>query len=64
MPAKDLIDMFDEHGCKDGNVAKNLKASSYIIPKGGKGTMKSYRLRYSGISATLTEIQNVLGTTK
>lgn len=61
VPAKDLIDMFDDHGCKDGNVAKNLKASEYIISKGGKGTMKTYRLRYSGISATLTEIQNVLG---
>jgi len=59
--AKDLIDMFDDHGCKDGNVAKNLKASDYIISKGGKGTMKTYKLRYSGISATLTEIQNVLG---
>ncbi len=61
VPAKDLIDMFDDHGCKDGNVAKNLKASEYIISKGGKGTMKTYKLRYSGISATLTEIQNVLG---
>lgn len=60
VPAKDLIDMFDDHGCKDGNVAKNLKASEYIISKGGKGTMKTYKLRYSGISATLTEIQNVL----
>lgn len=64
VPAKDLIDMFDEHGCKDGNVAKNLKASDFIIPKGGKGTMKSYKLRYSGISATLTEIRNVLGAAK
>ena len=63
VPAKDLIDMFDDHGCKDGNVAKNLKASEYIISKGGKGTMKTYKLRYSGISATLTEIQNVLGAT-
>lgn len=61
VPAKDLIDMFDYHNCKDGNVAKNLKASEYIISKGGKGTMKTYKLRYSGISATLTEIQNVLG---
>lgn len=63
VPAKELIDMFDDHGCKDGNVAKNLKASEYIISKGGKGTMKTYKLRYSGISATLTEIQNVLGAT-
>lgn len=63
VPAKDLIDMFDDHGCKDGNVAKNLKASEYIIPKGGKGTMKSYKIRYSGISATLSEIQNVLSST-
>lgn len=59
--AKGMIEMFDDHGCKDGNAAKNLKASGYIIPKGGKGTMKSYKLRYSGLTATLEEVKNVLG---
>jgi hypothetical protein len=59
--SKDLITIFDDHGCKDANLAKNLKASEYIISKGGKGAMKSYKLRYTGMSAALTEIQNVLG---
>jgi hypothetical protein len=59
--SKELISMFDDHGCKDANLAKNLKADEYIISKGGKGTMKSYKLRYTGMSASLGEIQNVLG---
>lgn len=59
--SKDLISMFDDHGCKDANLAKNLKADEYIISKGGKGTMKSYKLRYTGMSASQEEIKNVLG---
>jgi hypothetical protein len=59
--SKDLISMFDDHGCKDANLAKNLKADEYVISKGGKGTMKTYKLRYTGMSASLGEIQNVLG---
>jgi len=59
--AKALNEMFDDHGCKDGNVAKNLKASEFIISKGSTSKMKSYKLRYSGINTTLKEIQNVLG---
>jgi len=59
--SRDMIAMFDDHGCKDANVAKNLKTSEYIITKGGRGTMKGYKLRYTGMSEALSEIQDVLG---
>lgn len=61
VPAQEMIELFDDHGCKDGNVAKNLKASPYIVPKGGKNTMKTYKMRYSGIAGTLNEVRSALG---
>lgn len=61
--AQAMIQMFDDHGCKDGNAAKNLKASNYVIQSGSKGTMKSYKMRYSGLSAMQQEVKNVLGIT-
>lgn len=61
VPAKDLIDIFDDHGCKDGNAAKNLKSSEYVIAKGGKNAMKAYKIRYSGLGVARDEIRNVIG---
>lgn len=61
VPAKDLIAIVDNHGCKDANLAKNLKSSEYIIPKGGRGTMKTYRLRYTGMAVAQSDIKRALG---
>lgn len=60
--AQAMLEVFDEHACKDKNTAKNIKSSQYIVPSSGKkGTMKSYKMRFSGLTFAQQEIRNVLG---
>lgn len=62
VPARAIIELCDEHSCKDGNLAKNIKSSEYIVTKSGKkGTMKTYKIKHSGVQMVHDELQNVLG---